>query len=283
MLSLGGMIATGHASEVKLRQESHGPYKLGPQPHETVYADVQTVEFFGPNIPPWRETDVSIIVRDSKGNVLYRRNYPSNLNGMRITAKQIALPRGGGEALLIMRDLWQSAPGTGVSAQLFRFNTHGQFVAITGDISPIAYGADPKFFPVKEMIIHGKLRLLVETQFWTGNFMVLYHYPINLDGVSSDLTSPLRFRAYPIEVNEDEAKSLRKYYVAQNASVSLYKVPSMHTYDPIKVPIRADSVIECIAAMEYGEQWWIYVRIDGKEGFVTGQIDFERLGLPSAG
>jgi len=282
MLSLGGMIATGHTSEVKLRQQSHGPYKLGPQPHETVYADVQTVEFLGPNIPPWRETDVSVIVRDSEGNVLYRRNYPASLNGMRITAKQIALPRGG-EALLIMRDLWQSAPGTGVSGQLFHFNKLGQFVAITGEISPTAYGADPKSFPVKEMIIRGKRRLLVETQFWTGNFTVLYHYPIDFEGVSSDVTSHLRFRAYPIKVNEKELQRLRKYHGAQKAYVSLYKVPSMQAYDPIKVPIRADSVIECIAAMEDGKQWWIHVRIDGKEGFVTGHKDFERLGLPSAG
>lgn len=275
-----GLGADPASDAPKVLTTRKGPFKLGPGQGQTVTVEVRTFEFRKPILES-PTTDFALIVRDPDGEVLYRRNYPAGDFEMRIVPAAVDLP-GNRKALLVMRDFLPSAPGTGVVGQLFGFNRQGQFVPFTETMAPSHDDADPKWFPIQATASGRSPPAYVEIEEWTGNFTVVRYYPIDPEGVLSDRSSDAHSDQYPVRVDEKEARRWRKENYPKDNAISLHEAPRPAARHH-RVPVPADARVEFLNATQDGSQWWLRVKINGQEGYVTGEEDFNRLGLRSAG
>jgi hypothetical protein len=270
------------AADIQWANRSYGPFKLGTAKEKAVAVEVRTAELKAAGVQ-WPKTDGSITVRDGKGEVIYRRNYPTTGEfELKIVVAGVELP-GGRKAVLIMREFSPSAPGTGVDGQFFAFSSAGQFVPISGVIVPSCNDAVPSNFPVREKTVGGRKRIEVEVRDWTGHFGVIRYFPLDLEGVAHNTAQPISADRYPVQVRVEDARRIRKDDFPKGSTVNLFKQPVSAGAPSAQVNVRPDSKIEFLDAIEVDRQWWLRVKIDGKEGYVTGEEDFHRLGLPAAG
>ncbi len=282
------------AAEEAARDESavtrtHGPYAIGIPPRKL------TVEITTRTLPAaeWPMSDECMTVRDEGGAVLLHRDYPVTGDlEMHIVLDVLELS-GRGKALLVMREFSPATPGSGVDGQLFGLNGDGRLVPMTGAISPHKNDADAANFRVVRSGRGEARRVMVEVEEWTGNFTVLRHYAIAPDGVASD--EPVAERESRTAIRIDGAYAARKRIEIENEIgneienegepfVTLRGDP---TFDgpSVKIAIGPSSKIEFLDAVLADGQWFLRVRIDGREGYVTGDgsFDLDRLGLPTAG
>src|SRR5208283_1502432 len=116
---------------------------------------------------------------------------------------------------------------------------------------------------------------------------------LNLQGLASDTQLPFNITTdQPVKIDAEQAKQLRLGYAKWNKgtkerSISLYSRAIKDSIQPKQVTITESTKIEFLGARREGGawngSWWLHVRVDSQEGFVTGYQDFMTLGLPQAG
>ena len=140
---------------------------------------------------------------------------------------------------------------------------------------------------------------VINFKIWSGNFFVVY--PVRVDFVLAKAMPAWRCTV----MTPREIRTACSYRVVADRSpstaeltfVRLFGEPAENSGTPEHVVIRQASRIEILAAqgeiqwqedadnvgLNPGDDFWLKVRIDGKEGWIHTQEDFEAIGLPQAG
>jgi hypothetical protein len=254
--------------------------------------------------PEWQSTLAVLEIVDESGRAHYRRTFPYELAGHEFAepwsvAVQPLVGKSG-KGLLVTYGVIPSTPLGGQSWQVLGLS-NGRLVPFGNPISvegALVNGgeSEPQVETTEEPGREGDtLRFRV----WTGNFFAVY--PVLVDWSRASLAPAWRCSrstsrgprsdcAYAVEADrvpqEDELTFVRLHVEADEGMAA-----------PSHVVLKQDSqvdLLECAGEVRWeqderaigltpGDDFWIRVRIDGREGWIHTQEDFLALGLPQAG
>jgi hypothetical protein len=254
-------------------------------------------------------------LRNAKEHVVYRQSYAVTfMNGsfewmVSINAKSFTTPQGSG--ILIQGGEEPSAPESGGWVQVFGFkygrDKYGADESLFGPFGPpifiegefLGIGTD-SFRPTPTSfggVTATVMRDVLKFRLWTGNFNIVYPVLINwITGklqpawrcIESTSKGQIERCSYPITVEAHRDNQL--------TFVRLFPEPD-DGYTPKHVVVQPQSKIEFLEArtpvawnenakaisFSVNGDVWVKVRIDGVEGWIHSQEDFDAVGLPQAG
>ena len=290
------------APQVVASDHTQGPFHVGAQSF-TFVKHVQSIEgktLADDSTVEWWE------LRDAAGQAIYRREYPVGFqNGafdetQNVDARELKASFGKG--ILVEGGELPSAPNGGWWIQVFGL-MNGKLTPLSGALrtdgaflgehvesyqpTPMLRGQQP------QAVSHDVLKFRV----WTGNVSIIYGVMIDwIQGrVRPEWTcltaqgQPAACR-YPIEASPARGREM--------TFVRLFPEPE-NGFTPKHVVVKPGSKIDYLEA-EASVSWstdqdnvsfgvadpgkvWIHVKIDGQDGWISGEEDFEAVGLPGAG
>jgi len=270
---------------------------------------VQSIEGITDETVEWWE------LRDAKEHVVYRESYPVAFeNGMfessvGISANSFTTKQGSG--ILVHGMELPSAPDSGGWVQVFGFKygrdkyaaderlfgPFGPPIFIDGeflDIGTDSFRPTPTSFGgATATVMHDVLKFRV----WTGNFNIVY--PVLINWITGKLQPAWRCIettskgqvercSYPITVEAHRDKQptfVRLFPEADDGFTPKHVIvqpQSKIEYLEARTPVAWNEDAKAIS-FSVNEDVWIKVRIDGLEGWIHSQEDFEAVGLPQAG
>lgn len=262
-------------------------------------------------------TDQYWELRDPSGAVIFRR--PAITPGIRDRSfeetESVAahvLKTKFGHALIVEGDSEPSAPDSGGWVQVFGIVdgklapfgppvTSGDFIGEAVDsytVSPMFRGQAPR--TVERDVLNFRL--------WTGNFNIIY--PVQINWMTGSIRPAWRCLSGgangPGLVDVGCRYKLYQTEAVRNTTdltfVRLFSEPDEHMGVPAHVVVRPNSRIEFLEASVLVD-WvqdansinfeigggsdaagvWLHLKIDGHEGWIHSEEDFEAVGLPQAG
>jgi len=270
---------------------------------------VQSMAGAGEETVEWWE------LRNAKDHVVYRQSYPVTFtNGsfdwmVSISAKSFTTPQGGG--ILIEGGEEPSAPDSGGWVQVFGYkygrDKYGADESLFGPFGPpisvdgefLEIGTDSfrptptSFGGVTSTVVRDVLKFRV----WTGNFNIVY--PVLINWITGRLQPAWRCMertskgqvercSYPITVEahrDSQPTFVRLFPEADDGFTPKHVVvqpQSKVEYLEARTPVTWNEDAKAISFSVNGDVW-IKVRIDGVEGWIHSQEDFDAVGLPQAG
>jgi predicted small secreted protein len=270
---------------------------------------VQSIEGTSDETVEWWE------LRDAKEHVVYRESYQVTFengtfeNTVWIGANSFTTPQGSG--ILIHGVDLPSAPDSGGWVQVFGFrygrdkyaadeSLFGRFgppILINGeflDIGTNSFRSTPTSFRgATTAVMNDVLRFRV----WTGNFNILYPVLINwITGklqpawhcIETTSKGQVERCSYPITVEahrDNQPTFVRLFPEADDGYTPkhvMVQPQSKIEYLEARTPVAWNEDAKAVAFGVSGDVW-IRVRIDGLEGWIHTEEDFEAVGLPQAG
>lgn len=253
--------------------------------------------------PEWQTTLVGIEIKDAAGTVHYQKSFSYDISGnefSEVNSAAVELLQGKQRnGLLVTYGSSPSTPLGGLSWQVFglfdnKLVPFSKPIFAEGELAN-----EPTGDVVKTTKETGSQGEVLNFRVWTGNFFVIY--PVRIDFVLAkampawrcfEMTAHGNLPRCPYHIETDRRPSdddmtFVRMFAEANESVG--------TAD--HVVIRKDSKVEFLSAkgevrweedengvgLVPGDDFWIQVRIDGKEGWIHTQEDFEAIGLPQAG
>jgi len=306
-------LASAPASEKpasKMTASDHSQTLVVAQHTFRLLTHVQTIDGTNDQTVEWWE------LRDASDHVLYRQTYgiaienDSFAETTSISASALNTSQGGG--ILIHGYDLPSAPGSGGWVQLFGFrygrDKYGVDSSLFGSFGPpimvdgefLDIGTDPARTPppvpsgVTVTVMHDVLKF----RLWTGNFNIVY--PVLINWITGRLEPAWRCLestskgtvnrcSYAISVDEAARQDKPTF-------VRLFPEPD-DGFKPNHVIVQPQSKIEYLEArvpvgwnqnagsiyFSFDGDKWLKVRIDGQEGWIHAQEDFDAVGLPESG
>jgi hypothetical protein len=289
--------------------EHDTPLQLGDQTYH-FRTRVQLIEA-SPGVPA-DETTEWWELRDAHGSVVYHQTIPVVVTGhgfdstTQVSARVFTTKQGSG--VLVEGAELPSAPRGGTWVQIFGYKwgptkaatvtSFGPPISTDGEFMDIA--TDPRrqapTIPGRTVIVVSDV---LRFRMWTGNFDIIYPVLINwITGKVEPSWHCLRMTShgqvdrcnYPIQV-EPIARSQRTF-------LRLFSEPT-EEFKPDHVVVEPTSKVQFLEA-EVPISWsqdekniwfgvaqdgdtWLKVRIDGREGWIHTQEDFDAVGLPQSG
>jgi hypothetical protein len=270
---------------------------------------VQRIERTNEETVEWWE------LRDAKEHVVYRESYGVAFeNGMfastvAISATSFTTKLGSG--ILVHGNEEPSAPDSGGWVQVFGFkygrDKYGVDASLFGPFGPpifidgefLEIGTN-SFLPtptsiggVTTTVMNDVLKFRV----WTGNFNIVY--PVLINWITGKLQPAWRCLestskgqvercSYPITVEahrDSQPTFVRLFPEADDGFTPKHVIvqpQSKVEYLEARTPVAWDEDAKAIYFPVKGDVW-IKVRIDGVEGWIHSQEDFDAVGLPQAG
>lgn len=245
-------------------------------------------------------------LRDAAGKAVYRRQYPVGFENRTFVETENVdareLKASFGQGILIEGGELPSAPNGGWWIQIFGL-INGKLTPLSGAMcadgaflgeqvesyqpSPTFRGQQP------QSVSHDVLKFRV----WTGNVSIIYG--VIIDWIQGKLRpewtcltaqGQLSGCHYQIEANPVRGSEM--------TFVRLFPEPE-NGFIPKHVVVKPDSKIDYLEA-EASVSWsayqdnislgvsdpgkvWLHVKIDGQDGWISGEEDFDAVGLPQAG
>jgi hypothetical protein len=284
--------------------ETQGPFHVGDQ----IFTLVKHIQKIQGSKSPDDSTVEWWELHDASGNPVYRQQYTVAFqNGALLETDDVGareLKTNFGHGILIEGGSLPSAPNGGWWVQVFGlFN--GKLVSFSPEISADGefLGEDVATFEATAMfrgqqpqqVSHDVLKFRA----WTGNFAIEYNIIIDWmqgkvrpEWICSQLTSKGRSSACRYKVQADP------HPVGEMTFVRLFGEPD-EGFTPKHVVIKPESKIEFIEAQapvfwsieqnnaSFGvsdsEKIWLHIKVDGQDGWISGEEDFEAVGLPQSG
>jgi len=288
--------------QVVASDHTEGPFNVGGQ----IFTFVKHVQGVGGHTSGDDSTVEWWELRDAAGKAVYRREYPVAFeNGTFVETDDVdarELKASFGQGILIEGGELPSAPNGGWWIQIFGL-MNGKLTPLSG-----AMRADGAFLGEKiesyqpsrmfrgqqpPTVSHDVLKFRV----WTGNVNIVYGVIIDwIQGkVRPEWTclgaqGQLSGCHYQIEADPIREKEM--------TFVRLFPEPE-NGFTPKHVVVKPDSKIDYLEAeafvswsadqdnVSFGvsdpDKVWIHVKIDGQDGWISGQEDFDAVGLPQAG
>jgi len=254
--------------------------------------------------PDFYETLSRMEIRDAAGMVHHRRDFvipDATIDGFANTTHAYVQPLEGkqGSGFLVSYSDLPSTPLGGASWQVF-----GLF---EGDLVPLSapiYTEGDLVEDSTEQIARtseepGRQGEVLHFRIWTGNFFVIY--PVLVDWLQAELSPAWRcFKMTSqgqLPVCQYRVEADRQPQEEELTFVRLHDEAEEELGFPEHAVIKKDSVVEILAAegkvdwqedeggvgLAPGGDFWLKIRIDGKEGWIHTQEDFRAIGLPQAG
>jgi len=288
--------------QVVVSDHTEGPFLVGGQS----FTFVKHVQGVGGHTSGDDSTVEWWELRDAAGAVVYRREYPVAFeNGTLAETEDVGareLKASFGQGILIEGGELPSAPNGGWWVQIFGL-MNGKLTPLSGAMS-----ADGAFLGEKvesyqpsrmfrgqqpQTVSHDVLKFRV----WTGNVNIVYGVIIDWiqgkvrpEWTCLNAQGQLSGCHYQIEadpIRQKEMTFVRLFPEAQDGFV------------PKHVVVKPDSKIDYLEAQAFvswsadrnnvsfgvsdPDKVWIHVKIDGQDGWISGQEDFDAVGLPQAG
>jgi len=230
---------------------------------------------------------VSFQLLNSRGTVLYERALPYQIETADDPYSEFAiagvqpLSRGGGSGLLLSYSI-ASQPSATVEENT---NWYQLFGVINGDLK--AFG-EP--MSVEGELLDSKSEFL-DFKLWAHHFRIVF--PVRVDWAAGKLLP-----AHDCENQSGECEyDVRSEELHREEGVTFVRLcPAAGTACemPERVLVKTDSKIDLLKGRAYVKwtgqeisvpeaehQVWLLVRVDGKEGWIHDNEDFDSLGLPS--
>ena len=266
-----------------------GPFMVGMGKNHRLSVNIESITRQG-SFNNQIKCDVGLLIKDQDGIEVYRDQYTPEHDEDELSygVDAVEVPKIG-TALLISRNILPSAPGTGSSYRLFHFNPENEFVPISGLIAPYCNKINSDCF---EIVEYGDRSIpSIRSEKWTTFLHIVYHYPIDPNGIQTDKAVPIVNKNVPVEVDIEETVTGRenyaKWYPDKGNRITLYSKMDLNDLKTESVSVSPESEIQYLDATPYNHKkdtcYWLHIIIDGKEGYVTGLEDFMKLGLPFAG
>jgi hypothetical protein len=294
---------SGTPSRLAGSDETQGPFHVGGQTFTFVkhVQKIQGATSSDDSTVEWWE------LRDTSGKAVYREQYKLSFQDGRfddtedVGARELKTKFGQG--ILVDGMSLPSAPNSGSWEQIFglvngkltpfsgAISTEGEFLEETVDTfqtTPMIRGQQPQTIS----------RDVLSFRVWTGNFSIIYGVEINwIQGslhpawVCMENTSkgPSRACSYKVQAEPTPRSEM--------TFVRLFSEPDEGGV-PKHVVIKPESKIEFVeahATMSWNSNEhnttfgpssgtiWLHIRVDGQDGWISGEEDFEAVGLPEAG
>jgi len=294
------------ASPAAVTVEDHtrelGPFQLKDHRFTVVLHEKHVGGVAVPD-PEFQTTLAEIEIKDEKDSVHYRESFSYELADNEFTdtlsASADLLQGKERSGLLLTYGTLPSTPLGGQSWQVFglfddKLVPFSKPIYLEGDLVSQPDGTIMKTEPGA-----GLQAEVLNFRVWTGNFFVIY--PVRVDFLMSKAMPAWRcFRMTPqgnlpqcqYRVETDPQAAGRG-----ETFVRLHVEAEEGIGTPDHVVVKKDSKVEFLAAegevkweedehsvgLSPGDDFWIKVRIDGKEGWIHTQEDFMAIGLPQAG
>ena len=254
-------------------------------------------------------------LRDTTEHVVYRESYLVTFtNGsfdwiVSVNAQAFTTPQGGG--ILIAGGEEPSAPDDGGWVQVFGykygrdkygadqslFGPFGPPISVTGEFLGIgtdSYRPTPTSFSGPAANV---ARDVLKFRLWTGNFNI--EYPVQINWITGkvqpawrcfETTSKGRIErcSYPItaEAHRDSQPTFVRLFPESDDAYTpkhlVVQPQSKVEFLEARIPVSWSEDAKSISFSVDGDVW-IKVRIDGVEGWIHSQEDFEAVGLPQSG
>lgn len=285
-------------------EETQGPFQIAGQTF-TFVKHMQSIEGS-------KSADDSTVdwweLRDASGKAVYRQQHPVTVDNGRIEDTESVgareLKTKFGQGILVDGLSLPSAPDTGTWVQVFGlFNgqlvpfgppmsTTGEFIGEDVDTyepSRIFAGQQPQTVS----------RDILKFRVWTGNFDIIYGVLIDWiqakvrpawlcsSMTSKGRSSACRYKVQASSTPRSDMTFVRLFPEADEGATAKHVV------------IKPESKIEFIEALadvswstdqnntSFGvadsDKVWLHVRVDGTDGWISGEEDLEAVGLPQAG
>jgi hypothetical protein len=296
--SPGQQTAPAAAARLEDLERRIGPLKIKEQSF-TIVLHLKRIRGVG------EETLVRMEVRDEGGKVSYEASFPFEVEGdnfVETTGVSARLLEGTqGSGILLVYDNEPSTPLGGGSYQVLGlFN--GQLVPFSKPISLEGSLVEPEPPPekvVKTTTEPGRQGDVLQFRVWTSNFFVVI--PVLVDWMQAKMRpawqcfrmtargmqSQCRFKVETdrrppesdltfvrLHVEPEEGMGIAEHVVIKKTS----KVEILEAEGPQLWEEEAEGI-----GLSVGDDLWLKVRIDGKEGWIHTQEDFTAIGLPQAG
>ena len=277
-----------------------GPFTLGGERYSVVLHGKRIV---GPRSPAGDEQALATLdIRDGAGTIVHHETFAYTLEDgsfMDWCSASARLERGAMiSVLLIESGCLPSAPGDGATWEIFgvwdgKFARLGAPFTTQGEMLRFTRGAVAKLGTATSFGTDA-----VELRVWTGNFRVTV--PLTLNWVLGRLMPPRCYEQSGSGMREggcDLVVEVQRLPVDEDLTfVRLFDEPTESMGIPRHVVVKRDSRVEFLGAharvvveegavlqIGVGDDPWLHVRIDGREGWLHTQEDFAALGVPQAG
>jgi hypothetical protein len=254
-------------------------------------------------------------LRDANERVVFRESYPVRFQNdtfetmTEITAESFTTKQGAG--ILIRGSEEPSAPDSGGWVQVFGFKygpgKYASDAALFGSFGPPIIitgnflGTDTDSLrptPVSAAGVSATvMRDVLKFKVWTGNFSIVY--PVLINWISGKLEPAWRCIettskgqvercSYPImvEPHRDEQPTFVRLFPEPDESFTpkhvVVQPQAKIEYLEARVPVGWSGDATAISFSVSGDVW-IKLRIDGSEGWIHSEEDFEAVGLPQVG
>jgi len=296
------------APHVEISEKTEGPFHVNGQ----AFTFVKHMQKIAGSKSPDDSTVEWWELRDSAGKSVYRAQYGVNFqNGTFEETEDVdarELKTKFGQGILVDGQSLPSAPDTGSWVQIFgwfngKLAPFGAPISIEGDF----VGEDVDSFQPSAMF-RGQQpqtvsRDVLNFRLWTGNFNI--QYPVAIDWILGSLrpawtcmqrtsSGPSAACRYKVEA-ESSPRS-------EETFVRLFSEPDPG-FTPSHVVIKPESKIEFVEAqmpvswnsdehnISFGVQVsnqpspviWLHLKVDGRDGWISGEEEFEAVGLLQAG
>lgn len=261
-----------------------------------VYFNIDRLKYSMESRVNWKECDVSFSITDKNRREIYRRNFPSyNGDGSNIiSVEQLVLPDIG-MTLLVNYESVPSSGGAGYDGQVFGINSLGYFVPITGIIHmdngslTSVENLNPLWAKLQQdigVVRLGKcencepyIKVITHTGF-CGLSIVEYYY-IRKEGIfleNTDATFP--FFKKQIEVsNEILLRFKQTESTAIRDTFMFYSSPNKFETKPRNKVVKGNSIVGFIDLTINDSGFWLRMRIDGYEGYVHLDEEYQKFGF----
>lgn len=289
--------------EASLRtiERAVGPFAVGGRTFR-VALQVKQLRVGGNPDPDFGETVSVVQIRDEAGRVQFQKTLPYRVWGDRFedtTAVHAEILKGRvGSGLLLTYGVVPSTPLGGQSWQVFGV-VNGRLGPFSGPISADGDLAGQTSGHTTNTTWDEILKAdVLNFRIWTGNFFVIV--PLRVDWTMGSVrpayrcwkitgSGPIEACRFRVEAERapDEGLTFVRLFQEADEKIGI----ALHAV------VKKDSVVEFVEAeaalkweesagqvgLSVSEDVWLKVRIDGKEGWIHSQENFQAVGLPQAG
>jgi len=279
-----------------------GPFRIGDR-RFTAVLHQKRITGAAVADPEWQTTLAGIEIKDEKGSVHFRESFSCVIAGEQFAetlGASVDLLQGKERSgLLVGYGRSPSTPLGGQSWQVFglfdgKLVPFAKPIFAEGDLIEEAHGNVVRTAP--EPGLEGEV---LHFRVWTGNFFVVYPVRVEFlmakampawrcsERTAQHMKSRCRYRIETERRPGDEEMTFIRMFAGADESAGT----------PEHVVVKKSSTVEFLSAkgevrweederrvtLSPGDDFWLEIRVDGKEGWIHTQEDFQAVGLPQAG
>jgi len=243
--------------------------------------------------------DISYSIYDENNTVIYQKNYPVTFDSWsNITPSSVYL-EGIGDVLVINKIDNPSCSNCNGDVNLFGFSESGSLspltkaISINGSFSEDTYMKTKLIYALQKGLIEednseqqcNDCVYFIETTNHSGwcGFEILEYHPFFGNGVTDghQESTPLKLDKTPVNAGKSNLITLNKFsdYLT-NTDVKLYSKPDTESTSKV-ITLEIGTVIKFYYIIKAKNKRFIYLTIDGVNGYINDFNELDKMGFPA--